>query len=313
MSIYVAIPTLEDPEIENTLLEAVTNADSPKDLHIGVSFITNKQYFEDITEKFKNYSCFSFKLCDVKRDVGVGLGRHHSYSMYNEEDYFLQVDSHTKFEKGWDSTLVELHKSAIKESGNPKTILTGYLEKYSSDNNRIRSLLMGHTVPRYPFFISGFLNSTVIPAWRDAGKEEINLKDFKVKPFLPSTKFNANFAFGDKEFAKCTGLDKTVLFFEEEIIQTINLLFEGFSLVYPNQEVGLTHLYYSDAASSRQSLDDLYNESGNIIDSINANYLKFINNPENKNKLNKFQRYTGVHPKYGTVSENRVPSSYIVD
>lgn len=313
MSIYVAIPTLKDPEIENTLLEAVANAENPKDLHIGVAFITDEQYFNDITKKFKDYSCFSFKLCDVKTDVGVGLGRHHSYSMYDGEDYFLQIDSHTKFELGWDSTLIKLHKEAIKESGNSKTILTAYLEKYSSDENKVRKLLAGHTVPRYPFFIPGLLNSTVIPAWRDTGKEEINSKEFETKLFLPSTKFNANFSFGDKEFAKYTGLDKTVLFFEEEIIQTINLLDEGFSLVYPNQNVGLTHLYYSNAYSSRQSLDDLYSGTVNIIDSINANYLKYINNPENKTKLNKFQRYTGVHPKYGIVSENKVPSSYIVN
>jgi hypothetical protein len=313
MSIYVAIPTLEDPEIENTLLEAVSKADSPEELHIGVAFITSQEYFIKVTSKFKEYTCFSFKLCDATKDVGVGIGRSQSYSMYAGEDYFLQIDSHTKFENGWDTHLVDLHKKAVKETGNTKTILTGYLEKYASDKNKIRTLVNGHTVPRYPFFVPGLLHNTIIPSWADKGKEERNNALFFEKDFLPCTKFNANFSFGNKEFALSTGLDKTVLFFEEELIQTVNLLNDGFSLVYPNQEVLLTHLYYSDSYFPRQSLDDLYGDSINVIEKMNMNYAAFMNEPSNKDKLSKFQRYTGVHPKYGIVAESKMPKSYIVD
>jgi hypothetical protein len=204
-----------------------------------------------------------------------------------------------------------MHTQAILETNNEKTILTGYLGKYARDDKNVRYLVDGHSIPRYPLFIPGFVKSTSVPAWSDTNVDEL---PFKINTkFVPASKFNANFSFGNKLFASCTGLEPDVLFFEEEIVQTMNLLDSGFSLIFPNQDVPLTHLYIEEVKEKRVVLDDLFNFRVNLIERINLNYSSFISNPDNKYKTTLFHKYTGVHPKYGAAVTGKLPTSYRVD
>jgi hypothetical protein len=50
--------------------------------------------------------------------------------MYNNEDYFLQIDPHSRFNKNWDITLIDTFNQAVETVNNKKTVLTGYLGKY---------------------------------------------------------------------------------------------------------------------------------------------------------------------------------------
>lgn len=312
MSIYVAIPTLEDSEITNTLRDILTNTTNLNEVHIGVSFTTSKDFYEKVISNFKDYNCFSFRHQDPQNNIGVGIGRLNSYSMYNDEDYFLQIDSHTKFESGWDTTLIELLQKSLIESNNPKTILTGYLGRYSLDSAGNRTLVKGHTFPRYPFFQTGLLMGTSIPSWKDTDLDDVPDSILKTRLFYPATKFNANFSFGNKDFAQFTGLELSSIFFEEEILQTMNLLDAGFSLVFPNQPIPLTHLYSKDLKAPRPTVDSIAAPNTDLISKISANYSSYISDPNNKRKIDIFQKYTGVHPKYGAPSKGKIPSTYRV-
>ena len=135
--------------------------------------------------------------------------------------------------------------------------------------------------------------------------------------FVPCIKFNAQFAFSNKNYAGNTGLPVKTIFWEEEIIQTMNLLSEGFSLVFPNMVLPLSHLFQNDVANDVMSpsfrvsganpkgltMEEYYAE-------IEANWLSYISDPENKDKINRFSEYTKLNLKYGPFMEGYIPKNY---
>ena len=135
--------------------------------------------------------------------------------------------------------------------------------------------------------------------------------------YVPCVKFNAQFAFSTKVFYEYSGLPKSTVFWEEELLQTMNLLGEGFSLVFPNQVMPLAHLFHSEVNNDVRSYsfrvsganpkgltaDEYHNE-------IRDSYFAFVNDPENKSKVERFFKYTRVHPTFGPYLEGYIPADY---
>lgn len=315
MSIYISLPTLEDTETAETIVEAVAYADYPSEVFINVACFSSKKYYISLLEKVGEFTNVKVTRYDFDKNRGVGRGRKIAMEEYSGQDYVLQIDSHTKFERGWDSILVEMHEKACISTGSQKTILTAYLGRFTSTAEYGRTRL--DEKPLFPAFFPGYLENTgnTIPLWKSASTVNECPLDFPKDEFLPCPKFNANFAFGNKEFAKDTGLYEKSVFFEEEILQTINLLSSGFSLVFPNQRVPLSHLYSDDISDKslgqRTSMNTGSKKSPNEhYKSMSNNYTAFVKDPKNKEACQIFQKYTGVHPIFGAVKPWRIPSNF---
>ena len=315
MTIYIAIPTLEDSETSQTILEAFLNADNPEHVYIGVACFSSKKYFNELVGKVKHLKNVVVERYDFHKNSGVGIGRKLAMNWYLEQDYLLQVDSHTHFEKGWDSYLIDTYKQALRETQNSKTILTAYLGPYSVTEKAGREGLGGK--PFFPNFCPGYVKNTgnSIPLWESENIEQPLLVDFPEDRFIPCPKFNANFAFGNREFAANTGLYEKSEFFEEEIIQTINLLGAGFSLVFPNMRLPLFHLYINEilkgSGGKRKDLVEMsLKPPEHHFELMGKNYKDFVKDPKNKKACQEFHKYTGVHPVYGAAKPWRIPSSF---
>ena len=315
MSIYVAIPSLGDSELEHTIDNLISLADNPADVVIGVACMGPDSEFKSLTKKFAGHTNLILKKFDFFSNVGVGKGRTCAMHAYSGQDYLLQIDSHTLLLKSWDTFLINLHSKAVKETGNTKTILTAYLGKYihTSKTGR-KNIDIG---PRYPVFMPGYLwqGDYRIPRWRDTPMVEFPDDKQKSNTFLPCIKFNANFAFGNKEFANNTGLFVESDFFEEEILQTYNLLADGFSLVFPNQPIPLFHLYTDDISEpplgKRNYSGDMAKPTNIDYEHImRENYVGYISDPKNQPQLQKFHKYSRVHPKYGSPQTWYIPEFY---
>ena len=57
--------------------------------------------------------------------------------LYNGEDYALQIDSHMRFEEGWDETLINM----LSECDSDKPLLTTYPPDYKPPNELIKTRL----------------------------------------------------------------------------------------------------------------------------------------------------------------------------
>jgi len=323
MSIYIAIPTMYDNQVEFTVNEAIRFADKPEKLTIGLSLMETAHseldyevFYEKKIAPLLNYPQVKFKRFKVGEYLpSIGFGRDSSLSMYTDEDYILQIDSHTLFEKGWDTKLIDIYEGALKETNNPKTIVTSYLPMYVHLDNDQRVSEDKDKLASYPIMMFRTWYDTGIPAWKDHNLRTKGI--VRDELYLPCIKFNAQFAFSNKNYIENTGLGIDTIFWEEEIVQTMNLLSAGFSLVFPNMVVPLSHLFQNN--TSPDVNHPAYRVTGanprlipneEYIGGIKESWLRFIKDPANAEKVKKFTEYTKVNIKYGPFQEGYIPTDY---
>ena len=324
MSIYIAIPSMVDNQLPYTVADAILKADSPSEVFIGVVFMEVELVSKELQEKFFNEFAKPFMAnpqVQIQRfktgeyPPSIGFGRNQAMSMYANQDYILQIDSHTKFEKSWDTKLIQMHKDAVADTQNEKTILTAYLPSYEHDDAGTRDYFQHPKLAKYPFFVFEFRFDAKLPSWRDM--DLVNGPIKKSAKYVPCVKFNAQFAFGNRHFYEANSLPDSTIFWEEELFQTMNLLHEGFSLVFPNQVVPLAHLYFNDVQQNPKAYS--YRVSGSnpksltkdeYIAEIRGSYFAFIKDPANKLKIDRFFKYTKTHPVYGPHLAFFIPPAY---
>lgn len=319
MSIYVAVATIGDNQFPLTIEDIFEKADNPQDIFVGAAHMVTEDIYLDHVDRCKKYLNVKHKRFDPAENVGVGKGRGNAYSFYNEEDYVLQIDSHTKFEKGWDTILINTLEEAKKEIGIQKVVLTSYLPRYIHRNGQDRETL-GPAKALY-----SFLNDKKRPSRKTIWAcDNISLLEMEFNPkflqkgsnkrkFLPATKVCGGFIFGERDFAKNTCLPEECLFWPEEIIQSINLLHYEFAMVFPNINMPLRHLYAEDLedgpANRVVQILEYYDLSGKDEDDF---YLRWTNDPENQERIEKYARYANFHPVNGSIKPLTIPSSYTV-
>lgn len=123
MTIFVSVAAYRDAELVPTVLDCLGKAGYPDELRIVVCW----QHLGD-----EDVSAIAgdprVRLLDVdaRRSRGVCWARAEIMREYAGEDWFLQVDSHTRFAPGWDSRLIDM----AGQTGAAKPILSCYPPSY---------------------------------------------------------------------------------------------------------------------------------------------------------------------------------------
>ena len=229
--IFVKIPALDDSELTHTIENAIQQAAYPERLVFSICLTYSQSVAREELEAYLDkYS----KICDFRVTMqtyhpdllGVAKGRYITESMYEDEDYVLQIDAHTWFCDFWDVLLIRMLKKH-----DDKTIISGLLPPYEPNG-------------RYPkgkgVYLAEFVEERTYCEWMP----NWNPKEVKTDDEFFDNKFSAHFAFGTKEFGKYSGLNYSSFFWSEEPIQDFNLRSKGFKIVSPNIPYPLLcHLY----------------------------------------------------------------------
>lgn len=334
--VFVAIPSLDDAELIPTILDAIKKASGIHHVQIGVSIASSTQKLYRKVKKIKKLYPENITLDyhRVTKDnaaslMGVGRGRIRANNLYSGEDYYLQIDSHSMFLQDWDSQLIELLEQAKAETKNELVLLTAYAGKYYLDENRERTSRGFDSVPgnskpngfMYPTFSDADFSTGYVPMW---GVHESEVARGSEKLFLPSFKFNANFSFGDRDFALNPGITEQEVFFEEEILQSVELMGRGYSLVYPNVEEAIVKHYYADFGNDeevhkkykRKTMKIAFKSSNSEYhrSMSTRNYMSYMTNPENAKKIESYQRYAGIDLMAGVAKRKfNIPQSWRLD
>ena len=127
MSIFISIASYQDPLLVSTIFSAYENAENKNDLIFSIC---------DQSENVINVNEITFSdqihydHVDPLFSKGPCWARHRAQSFFNEEDFFLQVDSHTQFAPKWDSVFIkELEKISANQEIDEyfkKPIITSY-------------------------------------------------------------------------------------------------------------------------------------------------------------------------------------------
>jgi len=127
MSIFISIASYKDPLLVSTIFSAYDNAENKNDLIFSICdqsedgiqvneiAFSNQIHYDHVDPVFAKGPCWA---------------RHRAQSFFNEEDFFLQVDSHTLFAPRWDSIFIEqLEKISANQENDEyfkKPIITSY-------------------------------------------------------------------------------------------------------------------------------------------------------------------------------------------
>ena len=349
-TIFVAISCIgNDTELIRTVKSCIENASFPERIHVGVNLVygrsvsENPQYIYAIEEKLSNFSRVRYVVNRTKRPLSIARDRNNASDLYDQQDYILQVDSHCYFTGGWDEELISAHQSAIVISGNEKTLITATLPMYTLNENAIEDIVVPENVSfGYGFWENFFIEvenngKNRIPSWRHTGPEMLSWQLEKMVQstgFAPAPKITGAFIFGNRYFADAIKMPEHIIFWEEEIIHSIELLSSGFTLVYPYMLANIYHYYQLDETNTgrgaRAGLSEIIISSvedsvedvefslnpdeieGYAIEwrrMVNESFSSYLDNPANAEKIKQYEKYSGINFKTG-IAKFEFPKYY---
>ena len=120
--IFISIASYQDPLLKETLCSAYENAEEKENLRFGVCEQSNLG-IDLASISFANL--IQYELIDPVIAKGPCWARSRIQNFIDNEDFYLQIDSHTIFTKGWDQILIQYH-NWIEKVLISNFVITGY-------------------------------------------------------------------------------------------------------------------------------------------------------------------------------------------
>ena len=227
-SVFVQIASYHDFELGKTILHAIKQSSKKHDIHFGV-FNCYYQNNDIYIPKVDNLKIIEKQAPD---GIGVGRSRNIANSLYDGEDYYIQIDSHTRFKENWDDFLI-LEIKRYQEEGIKKPLLTTYpgtyryndsLEEVVDWGDNVNAIYLGDDPQQF--------KNNLIPGQRAVPTEGSIL----------NKSISAGFIFTLGEFAD-TDFNDNIAFWGEEIFIAAQSWTRGFDLMIPSIQQ-IFHLYY---------------------------------------------------------------------
>jgi len=239
-TIFISIASYRDPELLPTLRDAIANAKNAKRLRFGICW--QKDDTESL-EEFTDDPRFKVIKVPYEQSKGTCWARNMIQSLYDDETYYMQLDSHHRFAKDWDDTLIKMFKT-LKKKGHEKPLLTAYLPGFFPNNdpagrvNECWSLEFDRYMPEGPIFIKPH----TIPNWD------------KLKGPIQSRFLSAHFIFTLGQWAKEVKYDPYYYFHGEEPSLAARSFTCGYDLFHPHKVI-IWH-EYTRSGKTKQWDDD---------------------------------------------------------
>lgn len=292
MSIFIQIASYRDPELIPTIQSAIDQASKPEELSFGICY----QYLPD-SDINELETLVLFPRCrviavDSRDSKGACWARSQTQQLWNGEKYTLQVDSHTRFVKGWDSLLV----SMLKECPSEKAILSTYPPAYFPPNQFLSSGYCRLAAKEFTFDGTLLLQGCLEPEY---------------PKFPQKGKFlAAGFIFAKANLIAEVPYDPQLYFYGEEISFAIRAWTKGWDIYHPNKPV--LHHYYERAEAIKHWQDhpNLYSCLQSIA-SERLQQLLGINSEQNlqpfglgtERSLSEYEDFTGINFRHKFISD----------
>lgn len=131
-TIFISVASYRDKDCPVTINSAFTKAKNPDRIFIGICQQNNENDIDCVDDKFEyknNIRIIRLSHTDAK---GPTYARYVCSTLYKNETYYMQVDSHMIFADDWDQKAIDMLKS-IKSSRKP--VLSYYPHNTSAKQN----------------------------------------------------------------------------------------------------------------------------------------------------------------------------------
>lgn len=230
MSIFVSIVSYRDTQLVPTIKNLLFYADNPDQIHVGV--ISQDREHPDLSFVEK----ISYTKMNFKYSRGVGYARKLAMELYSGEDFYLQIDSHMRFAKSWDTELINMISVTKEISKNNKVVLSQFPAPYEIHTNGKE------------FYPQNSMELWTVPSWSKVDNREFGawsakrqiMDDLSVPH--PTHTLLAGYIFSTGNFVDEIPYDERISFMGEELCLAIRAYTRGWSLYAPNKML-LWHYY----------------------------------------------------------------------
>ena len=238
MSIFISIASYQDPLLVSTIFGAYNNARNKDELIFSIcdqsddpiniddlDFADQVRY-EHVNPVFSKGPCWA---------------RHRAQTFYQEEDYFLQIDSHTQFLPNWDElfkeALLKIEAAGLTDGYFAKPIITSYPRSFKVLDFE-RGLFELNTGDKYTQVITYRKDSLFS---RGSFSRQIGIPT-KHTEITHAYLMAAGCIFTRGKFVKDIPYDPNYYFYGEELSMALRAFTHGFSFFHI-PDVPLFHLY----------------------------------------------------------------------
>ncbi|KRP00706.1 MAG: hypothetical protein ABS09_07325, partial [SAR86 cluster bacterium BACL1 MAG-120619-bin26] len=238
MSIFISIASYQDPLLVSTIFGAYNNARNKDELIFSIcdqsddpiniddlDFADQVRY-EHVNPVFSKGPCWA---------------RHRAQTFYQEEDYFLQIDSHTQFLPNWDElfkeALLKIEAAGLTDGYFAKPIITSYPRSFKVLDFE-RGLFELNTGDKHTQVITYRKDSLFS---RGSFSRQIGIPT-KHTEITHAYLMAAGCIFTRGKFVKDIPYDPNYYFYGEELSMALRAFTHGFSFFHI-PDVPLFHLY----------------------------------------------------------------------
>jgi hypothetical protein len=222
MSIYVSIASYEDPGLLKTIQNCLNNAKYPDEIVFGLALMYKT--LPDLSE-IKNKKI----IHEYNSDERPGLVniRNKLKEDFSDEDYFLQIDSHTNFINNWDVELINDLKNIQSKFGKNSLISKRVNANVGILHNVDPDFMSHNGLWSYNKKLKNIIHSIEYLDIDYNGYDEEYTKTMYA---------SCHFLFGDKHFIKNVRFDDVSEFIHEEVFLSFLIYIQGFD-IYKNNYI----------------------------------------------------------------------------
>jgi hypothetical protein len=222
--IFISIASYRDPQLLPTLRDCIANADKPENLVFSIAWQRCKLDLWDNLKEFKEDPRFRIIDINYEESKGACWARSEVQKNYQDEEYYLQIDSHHRFVKHWDTECIKMIKQ-LQKKGHNKPLLTCYATSFNPDNDPEEREKAPWWMTFDRFIPEGaiFFLPAAIPYW-----------EHRKEP-IPSRFLSAHFIFTLGKWVKEVPYDPDYYFHGEEISLAVRSYTWGYDLFHPHK------------------------------------------------------------------------------
>ena len=274
-TIFVSVASYRDSRCMQTVDHAFAQAKHPERVIIGICQQNKHGDPECIPEKYKK----NIRIIKIshKEARGPTYARYMCATMFNNEDFFLQIDSHNMFAHHWDETCIQMLESLEAQDHKKKYVLSHYPPTYEDFNKSISTVT---------HITECFFNEDGILSFKGA--------IYKNPGDLPRRNafVAGGFLFSRGQIVRDVPFDPHLpfLFTGEEILLSIRLFTHGYDVYTPSQNI----VYHAYTRSNEPKFwDDHHMDSKDAIAKVRyilglEKDLKTIRNEVIRNSVDKY-------------------------
>ena len=223
-AVFISIASYRDDECKSTVKSIFDEAKWPDRVYLGICQ-QNKEQKEDCFNCLKRKAQIKTIRMEYTDAKGPTYARYWCATLWRGEEYFLQIDSHTTFQKDWDEKLITM----LNQCDSSKPVLSAY--------PATKSQLKIEGVPSQ---CNGKWDSNGVPTWLAGWIKQPPSKP--PKSAKPSVAGGMMFLHGSFLYEVPFDPNLSFLFQAEEVLFSARLWTHGYDIYTPIQKV-MIHNY----------------------------------------------------------------------